>query len=118
MVFFQGYCTEFNVVGRFIQNHEEAKCNEKFPRCDKAYSSADAYKCTFKLNHEFNMFVENFCHLIFSFKWKHILIIIVLKSLDLDCYQIVYDKRNKDYTTHLPSEKTTLVKSKDEGDNG
>lgn len=45
--------------------------------------------------------------------------IIVLKSLDQDCYQIVYDKRNKDYTTtNLPPEKTTLVKSKDEEDNG
>lgn len=39
-----GYCAEFNVAGRFIQNHEEAKCNENFPRCEKAYSSADAYK--------------------------------------------------------------------------
>lgn len=39
-----GHCAEFNVAGRLIQNHEEAKCNENFPRCEKAYSSADAYK--------------------------------------------------------------------------
>lgn len=44
--------------------------------------------------------------------------IIVLKSLDPDCYQIVYDKRKKDYKTNLPPEKTTLVKSKDGEDNG
>lgn len=44
--------------------------------------------------------------------------IIVLKSLDQDCYQIVYGKRNKDYTTNLPPEKTTFVKSKDKEDNG
>lgn len=75
-----GYCTEFNVAGQVLQNHEEAQCNEDFPRCDKVYSSADAYKFQ-------------------------------------DCYQIVYDKRNEDYTTHLPPEKTTSVKSKDE-DNG
>lgn len=43
--------------------------------------------------------------------------IIVLQSLVQDCYKIVYDKRNKDDTTHLPPEKTTSVKSKDE-DNG
>lgn len=71
-----GYCTEFNVAGRFIQNHEEAKCNENFPRCEEAYSSADAYKYP-------------------------------------DCYQIVYDKRKKDYTTHLPPEKKTFKKSKE-----
>lgn len=41
--------------------------------------------------------------------------IIVLKSLDLDCYQIVYDKRKKDFTTYL---QTTLVHSKDKEDNG
>lgn len=62
---FQGHCTEFNVAGQFIQNHEEAKCNENFPRCDKAYSSADAYKCGFKLKHEFNMFAGQFCPLFF-----------------------------------------------------
>lgn len=61
----------------------------------------------FKLKHEFKIFV-------LFFKYKHILMIIVLKSLVQDCYKIVYDKRN---TTHLPPEKTTSVKSKDE-DNG
>lgn len=40
--------------------------------------------------------------------------IIVLKYLDSDCYKIVYDKRNKENTTYLPPEKTTLVKSIDE----
>lgn len=39
--------------------------------------------------------------------------IIVLKSLDPDCYKMVYDNRNKDYTTYLPPEKTN-----DEEDNG
>lgn len=65
----------------------------------------------FKLKHEFKIVV------LFFFKYKHILMIIVLKSLVQDCYQIVYYKRNEDYTTHLPPEKTTSVKSKDE-DNG
>lgn len=42
--------------------------------------------------------------------------IIVLKSLDPDCYQIVYDERKKTFTTtYLP---TTLVQSKDKEDNG
>lgn len=40
--------------------------------------------------------------------------IIVLKSLDPDCYKIVYDKRNKKNTTNLPPEKTTLVTFIDE----
>lgn len=44
--------------------------------------------------------------------------IIVLKSIDPDCYQIVYDKRKKDYTTYLPPKKTTLIQSKDIEDNG
>lgn len=39
-----GYCTEYNVAGQVLQNHEEAQCNEESPRCDKVYSSADAYK--------------------------------------------------------------------------
>lgn len=68
MIFFIGYCTEFNVAGRIIQNHEEAKCNENFPRCEEAYSSADAYKCTLQLNHEFKCLRGIFGHLIFFCK--------------------------------------------------
>lgn len=44
--------------------------------------------------------------------------IIVLKSLDPDCYQIVYNTRKIDYKTYLPPEKTTIVKSKEKEDNG
>lgn len=71
-----GHCTEFYVAGGLLQNHQEAKCNESFPRCGRVYSSADAYKYP-------------------------------------DCYKMVYDNRNKDYTTYLPPEKTN-----DEEDNG
>lgn len=39
-----GFCTEFNVAGGIIQQNPDAECNETYPRCDKAYSSADAYK--------------------------------------------------------------------------
>lgn len=113
-LFCQGYCTEFNVAAGVIKNHLEAKCNETYPRCDKAYSSADAYKCRFNYNPHC-MCAGHFFNSIFFFKWKHILMIIVLKSFDLDCYQIVYDKRKTDFTTYL---QTTLVHSKDKEDNG
>lgn len=39
-----GHCTEFNAVGRLIQNQFSAVCNDTFPICDKHYSSTDAYK--------------------------------------------------------------------------
>lgn len=39
-----GHCTEFNEVGRVIQIHNTAPCEEVFPNCDDAYRSVDAYK--------------------------------------------------------------------------
>lgn len=40
-----GHCTEFNVIGRVIQDHRTAPCkNGSFPNCDKFYWSTDAYK--------------------------------------------------------------------------
>lgn len=40
-----GHCTEFNVIGRVIQDHQKAPCQKgSFPNCDKLYSSTDAYK--------------------------------------------------------------------------
>lgn len=39
-----GYCTEFNVAGGVIQRHAAAKCNDLFPKCDRIYTSVDAYK--------------------------------------------------------------------------
>uniref|UniRef100_A0A8W8JBT4 Uncharacterized protein n=1 Tax=Magallana gigas TaxID=29159 RepID=A0A8W8JBT4_MAGGI len=37
-------CTEFNVAGGVLQGQNDAVCNDKFPKCDKIYSSTDAYK--------------------------------------------------------------------------
>lgn len=42
--FIFGYCTEFNAVGGVVQRHYAAKCNDKFPKCDRIYSSIYAYK--------------------------------------------------------------------------
>lgn len=40
-----GHCTEFNVIGRVIQDHQTAPCkNRSFPNCDRFYLSTDAYK--------------------------------------------------------------------------
>lgn len=39
-----GHCAEFNEVGRVIQIHNTAPCEEVFPNCDDAYRSVDAYK--------------------------------------------------------------------------
>lgn len=39
-----GYCVEFNVRGGVIQDQRSAPCNETFPKCDKIYSSSEAYK--------------------------------------------------------------------------
>lgn len=40
-----GHCTEFNVIGGIIQDHQSAPCNNgSFPKCDRLYSSSDAYK--------------------------------------------------------------------------
>lgn len=44
---FSGYCAEFNEAGKVIQNHYTASCEDVSPKCDKSYSSTDAYKCTF-----------------------------------------------------------------------
>lgn len=42
--FIFGYCTEFNAVGGVVQRHYAAKCNDKFPKCDRIYISIYAYK--------------------------------------------------------------------------
>lgn len=39
-----GHCAEFNEVGRVIQIHDTAPCEDVFPNCDDAYRSVDAYK--------------------------------------------------------------------------
>lgn len=39
-----GFCTEFNVVGGFIQEHRSRPCNNQFPKCDEQYYSSDSYK--------------------------------------------------------------------------
>lgn len=40
-----GSCTEFNVDGGVIQRHLSAPCNDTtYPKCDRFYSSEDAYK--------------------------------------------------------------------------
>lgn len=40
-----GHCTEFNNIGRVIQDHRTAPCQKgSFPNCDKFYFSTDAYK--------------------------------------------------------------------------
>lgn len=39
-----GYCAEFNEAGKVIQNHYTAPCEDVSPKCDKSYSSTDAYK--------------------------------------------------------------------------
>lgn len=40
-----GHCTEFNIVGGVIQDQHSAPCSVTFPKCDKYYTSNDAYKC-------------------------------------------------------------------------
>lgn len=49
LIFFLGFCAEFNVAGRVIQRHKSAECNKVFPKCDEIYSSINAYKCTSKM---------------------------------------------------------------------
>nr|XP_034335664.1 uncharacterized protein LOC117692276 isoform X1 [Crassostrea gigas]XP_034335665.1 uncharacterized protein LOC117692276 isoform X1 [Crassostrea gigas] len=39
-----GHCTEFNIVGGVIQDQHSAPCSVTFPKCDKYYTSNDAYK--------------------------------------------------------------------------
>lgn len=39
-----GHCTEFNVLGGVIQDHDQSPCNDHFPKCDEYYNSSDAYK--------------------------------------------------------------------------
>lgn len=40
-----GHCTEFNLIGGVIQDHQSMPCNnESFPKCDRFYFSSDAYK--------------------------------------------------------------------------
>lgn len=39
-----GYCTEFNELGRLIQNHYPVPCEKVSPKCRNSYYSSDAYK--------------------------------------------------------------------------
>lgn len=39
-----GYCTEFNVMGRVIQENYKADCRNHNPPCPSFYNSAEAYK--------------------------------------------------------------------------
>lgn len=51
IIFFSGFCAEFNVAGRVIQSHHSAECNNVFPKCDQIYSSNNAYKCMSKIKY-------------------------------------------------------------------
>lgn len=42
-----GYCTEYNVMGRVIQENYDANCTTHDPPCPAIYNSTDAYKCKF-----------------------------------------------------------------------
>lgn len=39
-----GHCVEFNRLGGVIQDQYSSPCNDAFPKCDKYYSSSNAYK--------------------------------------------------------------------------
>nr|XP_034322260.1 uncharacterized protein LOC105328165 isoform X2 [Crassostrea gigas] len=39
-----GHCVEFNRLGGVIQDQYSSPCNDTFPKCDKYYSSSNAYK--------------------------------------------------------------------------
>lgn len=39
-----GHCVEFNLQGGVIQDQYSSPCNDAFPKCDKYYSSSNAYK--------------------------------------------------------------------------
>lgn len=39
-----GYCTEYNIMGRVIQENYEAYCRKFDPPCPSFYNSAEAYK--------------------------------------------------------------------------
>lgn len=46
LIFFLGFCTEFNVAGGVIQSHSSAPCNKMtFPKCNIHYYSSEAFKC-------------------------------------------------------------------------
>lgn len=42
-----GYCTEYNVIGRVIQENYNADCTTHDLPCPLIYNSAEAYKCKF-----------------------------------------------------------------------
>lgn len=42
---FLGHCVEFNLQGGVIQEQFSSPCNDTFPKCDKSYTSLNAYKC-------------------------------------------------------------------------
>lgn len=42
-----GHCTEYNIMGRVIQENYKAECTKYDPPCPPIYNSAEAYKCKF-----------------------------------------------------------------------
>lgn len=42
--FILGYCTEYNLMGRVIQENYNADCTKHYPPCPAFYDSAEAYK--------------------------------------------------------------------------
>lgn len=40
-----GYCTEYSINGKVIQENYGADCNKDDPPCPRLYNSAEAYKC-------------------------------------------------------------------------
>lgn len=42
-----GHCTEYNEVGRVIQENYKANCTTHDPPCPLIYNSAEAYKCKY-----------------------------------------------------------------------
>lgn len=48
LIQFQGYCTEYNIVGAVIQPHSNLKCSKVTPPCVNHYNSTDAYRCELK----------------------------------------------------------------------
>lgn len=45
IVLFQGYCAEYNTLGKGIFPHFNLRCSDVTPPCDSRYISTDAYLC-------------------------------------------------------------------------
>lgn len=43
-----GYCTEYNTMGKVIQEHYGAECTNHDLPCPVLYNSAESYKCKLK----------------------------------------------------------------------